>query len=804
MLGPVLALAVGLAASALPAAAVAGSPSATPTYGTNVALASHGAVATSSGQEVPGRLGPELAIDGISDSDDSRWSGEYADASWLQVAMAEPHLIDHVSIRWSTSCPLEYKLQVSDDGAVWTDVTPVLTPTECRTWESHDLSSLGQAHKYLRMQGVERRTTQGFAYGYSINEIEIWDGPEPPPPPIFPLTPRPASYVTAAGCTPFTVQPNARFLASGPGAEVLGQFAKQLRGATGYRLPVVSGPARPGDIHVTVDPRVDIAVPGASGESPAKYELVVSSHSVRILANQPQGAFYGIQSLRQLLPTWVEAASPVTNVSWEVPCVTVKDSPRFAYRGLMLDLARNFVSADQVKSFIDSMSQLKMNVLHLHLADDQGWRIQITNDGRAPGDDIDYSLLTSVSGATAIGTGGPQDVPGRAGYLTQAQYRDIVAYAASRFVTVVPEIDLPGHTNAILHAIPQLNTAGSVPQPPPGQSTVPADSSQRVGHTSLDTRAEVTYVFLAHVIHQLAALTPGTTLHVGGDEAASTAHADYVYFMNRVLRLVHDEGKRAMGWNQYTDADLHAADVVQYYNFSAAGTVDAVRQKGAKVVVSWYPNTYLDYPYSQGDFDTYYGWDPAARVAGVPESSIEGVEAPLWTENVRSDDEAEYQVYPRAVATAEVGWSAQDDRNVSDFSRRLAVLGGRFTLQHVNFFPSPRAPWAGEALALDRDISTDGASNQQRLGMVLAPGSTPADLSVLVDWGDGTPMTAAELTTDQAPDIVHGVGAYVVTGDHEYGHPGKYRARLVVAGLAEPLEAPFAVRVGDRRTMGDT
>ena len=344
----------------------------------------------------------------------------------------------------------------------------------------------------------------------------------------------------------------------------------------------------------------------------------MSSHSVRIVANQPQGAFYGVQSLRQLLPTWVESASPVTNVSWDVPCVTVKDSPRFASRGLMLDLARNFISADQVKSFIDSMSELKMNVLHLHLADDQGWRIQITNDGRTPGDDIDYTQLTSVSGSTAIEAGGPQNIPGSSGFLTQAEYRDIVAYAASHFVSVVPEVDLPGHTNAILHAIPQLNTPGAVPQPQPGQSTVPADTSQRVGHTSLDTHAEVTYVFLAHVIRQLAALTPGPTLHIGGDEASSTAHADYVYFMNRVVGLVHDEGKRAMGWNQYTDADLHAGDVVQYYNFSTAGTVDAVLQKGARVVVSWYPTTYLDYPYSQGDFDTYYSWDPAATSPECP------------------------------------------------------------------------------------------------------------------------------------------------------------------------------------------
>ncbi len=211
------------------------------------------------------------------------------------------------------------------------------------------------------------------------------------------------------------------------------------------------------------------------------------------------------------------------------------------------------------------------------------------------------------------------------------------------------------------------------------------------------------------------------------------------------------------------------------------------------MVVSWYPTTYLDYPYSQGDFDTFYSWDPAATVAGVPEASIEGVEAPLWTESVRSDDEAEYQVYPRAVATAEVGWSVQKERTLPDFSKRLALLGGRLTLQHVNFFPTPRAPWAGEAVARDQDISASGTSDQASLGTILAPGSSPADLTVRVDWGDGTPPTAAGLTTDQVPDVVHGVGAYTVSGSHKYRHPGKYRARLVVEGLAQPLDAAFTV-----------
>ena len=145
----------------------------------------------------------------------------------------------------------------------------------------------------------------------------------------------------------------------------------------------------------------------------------------------------------------------------------------------------------------------------MHLSDDQGWRIEITNDGRAPGDDIDYERLTQVSGATAIDEGGTDNLPGQTGFLTQAEYRQVVAYAAAHYITVIPEIDLPGHSSAILHSIPQLNTGRSVPQPPPGQDTIPANTTQQVGESSLDTHAAVTYTFLAHVFKQLALMTPG-------------------------------------------------------------------------------------------------------------------------------------------------------------------------------------------------------------------------------------------------------------------------------------------------------
>jgi hexosaminidase len=759
-------------------------------YGTNVALASKGGIATSSGQEVPDRLGPELAIDGISDSDVSRWSGEYADDSWFQVELPEPTDLHEVRIRWSNSCPVQYKLQVSDDGQNWVDATPVLRPQTCAAWEVQDLRHVEGEHTFVRMQGIERRVTQGFPYGYSINELEVWDGPQPPPEPVLALSPLPASLVKTDE-EPFVLRPDARIVATGPARPAAEELAEVLRPSTGYDVPIVAAGPLPGDVTIIVDQ--DHVIPGFEDNDEA-YALDVDVDGVTLTSATGTGAFYGVQTLRQLLPTFVEADHRVT-VPWTAPAVDIEDGPRFGYRGLMLDLVRSYISPEQVKEFIDSMSYVKMNVLHLHLADDQGWRIEITNDGRAEGDDIDYTRLTNISGQTAIEAGGPQNIPGTPGFLTQEQYTEIVEYAAEHEILVIPEIDGPAHSAAMLHAIPQLNTANSVPQPPPGEDTIPADSSYLVGHTSLDTRADVTYTFLEHVVDQLAELTPGPYIHVGGDEGHSTSHEDYVHFMDEVTQIVRDAGKRPMGWNEIAAAVLQPGDVVHYYNHDPAQTIAAANENGADVVVSWHPNTYLDYGYGHGDFDTYYNWEVMARFPGLSESSVLGVEAPLWTPNTRSDDETEYQVYPRLISTAEVGWTPGPQRDVGEFARRLAQIGGRLTLQDVNFYPSPRADWLVEVAGIDQKVTRDGATGERLVGVALAPGTQIGDLEISVDWGDGSLPTSGDVTVTHEPDIVHGVGAYLIKSEHTFARPGTYEGRVTVEHRNGTESAPIAVTV---------
>jgi hexosaminidase len=857
--------------------------------GRDVALAAAGAIAASSGREVPNKLGPELAIDGSWDNDSSRWSGEAADDGWFQVELAQPATIDHVAIEWSTSCPAQYKLQVSDDGATWTDATGVRSPA-CRSWDTAELS-LGQPYRYVRMQGIKR----SLSYGYSINEFQVWDGPAPPAPqvttgavtdltstsatlhgtvvpagadtgyqfewgsagsgpwgtgasPATPtdvgadpvshdvtttltglaagttylyrlatrtgdaptygteltfttppptpvavpndVTPTPASMTQPANAAPFALRPWTRIVARGAAAPIATTLARQLRRATGYPIPVVGGGPGQDAIAIVVDRHVTVS--GFAG-NPEAYTLDATASGIRIESPTAAGAFYGVQSLRQLFPAFVESNRP-THTTWTVPAVHIADGPRYGYRGVMLDLARNFLSVDEIERYLVQMAYLKLNVVHLHLSDDQGWRIQITNAGRAPGDTIDYNRLTAVSGATAIDEGGTDNLPGQTGFLTQKQYRQVIAYAAARYISVIPEIDLPGHSSSMLHAIPQLNTAHSVPQPPPGQDTIPADTSQRVGQSSLDTHAEVTYTFLQHVFSQLAAMTPGRYLDVGGDESYSTSGPDFDYFTTRVIALVHDLGKSTMGWNlSYANetSSLGNDDIVQFYNGSDAATATDARTKGTGVVVSYYPYTYLDYPYSASDVDQFYNWEPAATVPDVPTRAIRGVEDPLWTETLRSDAEAEYQTWPRAAATAEVAWSPKANQDYAQFSARLAQLGDRWTLQGTNFHASPRVPWTVAAAGTDQLVWRDDATLD--VGTVLAPGAAPNTVSVTIDWGDGTPPTPAELTPTRPADNTHVNGAYRVSGQHHYRHWGIYSARIHATAPNGSADAAFTV-----------
>ncbi|GGQ77821.1 beta-N-acetylhexosaminidase [Couchioplanes caeruleus subsp. azureus] len=459
-------------------------------------------------------------------------------------------------------------------------------------------------------------------------------------------------------------------ISAAPGArEVAAYLAGILRPATGFELPVGDGPGALG-----------LRLDRSLGEE--EYRLEIAGGGVALTAGAPAGLFHGVQTLRQLLPAEIFASTP-QDVAWTLPGGTIADRPRFAYRGAMLDVARHFFTVAEVKSYLDALAQFKINHLHLHLTDDQGWRIEIES----------WPKLTAISGGDGTGVDGAGP-----GFYTQDDYAEIVAYAASRFVVIVPEIDMPGHVNAAQVAYPELTADGVAP---------PQRTDVAVGYSSLVAGKEETYAFVDDVLREVAALTPGPWLHIGGDEAQATTAEDYRTFIQRVLPLVAKYGKSPVGWHEMAAVELPPSAVTQFWRIEATddGTARAAAG-GGKVIMSPADRTYLDMKYAHDsplgldwagllDVEKAYGWDPAERLPGVGEQALLGVEAPLWSETLRSLTDAQTMTFPRLPAIAEIGWSPRHRRDWESFRRRLAAYGPRWRFQGVAFHRSPEVPWAG-------------------------------------------------------------------------------------------------------------
>ncbi|WP_082598244.1 MULTISPECIES: beta-N-acetylhexosaminidase [unclassified Kitasatospora] len=485
------------------------------------------------------------------------------------------------------------------------------------------------------------------------------------------LVPAPVSSV-ANGAT-YTLASAAGIATdASPEAGAIGDYlAGVLRASTGFAVPVSAGAAGNGSIALQLS-----GAPGSVGDE--GYLLTTTATGVVVQANRPAGLFHGVQTLLQLLPPRVMSGT-VQPGPWTVPGGTVTDYPRFTHRGAMLDVARHFFTVAQVKRYIDQLALYKVNQLHLHLSDDQGWRIAINS----------WPNLAAYGGGTAVG-GGP------GGYYTQADYSAIVAYAASRYITLIPEIDLPGHTNAALASYAELNCSGVAP---------PRYTGTNVGFSSLCVPLEVTYTFIDQVIGELAALTPGQYIHIGGDEASSTTAADYATFIGWAQQIVAAHGKTVIGWHEVTHATPLPTTVAQYWGPTTSdAALAAAVAKGTKVLMSPANKTYLDMKYTRRtklgqtwagliDVDTAYGWNPGAYLAGVGESSVLGVEAPLWTETVVTSADIDYLTFPRLPAIAELGWSPWSTHNVTAFHQRLGAQGPRWKAMGIGYYRSTQVTW---------------------------------------------------------------------------------------------------------------
>lgn len=485
------------------------------------------------------------------------------------------------------------------------------------------------------------------------------------------IIPKPVEYTANSGA--FTLTDSAAIYADGVSSEEteeirkIGEYlAGKLRPSTGYPLSVrkEAGPDN-GSILLTT-------TGGDAGLGREGYQLDVTPENITLRAYTPEGLFRGVQTLRQLLPAQIESSSIIPGAAWSIACMSITDYPVYEWRGMMLDAARHFISVNNVKRTIDLIAEYKINRLHLHLSNDQGWRIEIKA----------RPLLTEIGGSTEVGGG-------KGGFYTQEEYAQIVDYARERYITVIPEIDMPGHCNAALASYGELNPDGVKKE---------LYTGTEVGFSSLMCRSEITYEFIEDVIRELAALTPGEYIHVGGDEASQTSPEDYNYFIGRVNEIVASHGKTAIGWGPYDSAEGTGSDeILQSWNGNASYAVD----KNMKVILSPSGKAYLDMKYYADsplglewagyiNTRTAYDWDPADYMKA---DLIIGVEGPLWSETIKTMEDIEYLAFPRILGLAEIGWTPTGNRSWGEYEQRLKAHGARMEYLGINYFKDPAVKW---------------------------------------------------------------------------------------------------------------
>lgn len=490
------------------------------------------------------------------------------------------------------------------------------------------------------------------------------------------IIPKPVSVEAAKGS--FSIGKNTAILIAGNSKEALlvgESLAEVLRKSTGYIIPVTSTEKTsvPGNILFRIDNSMMSQENGNEG-----YILEITKKQVTLTAKTPQGLFRGIQTIRQVLPPAVELQAR-QSASWTLPAGKIIDYPAYEYRGMMLDVARHFFQVKDVLRVIDYLAYYKMNSLHLHLSDDQGWRIEIKS----------WPNLTLHGGSTQVGGG-------KGGYYTQEEYKAIVKYASERYINIVPEIDMPGHTNAALASYAELNCSGKATD---------LYTGTEVGFSTFCTNKDITYKFIDDVIGELAAMTPGQYMHIGGDESHATKKEDYIPFVSKVEDIVTAHGKKVIGWDEIALTTLKNGAVAQHWA-SVPNAKLAIGQ-GSKILMSPATKAYVDMQYDKTtrlglhwaayiETDSAYMWDPATLIPGVKKDNIFGVEAALWTETITNIDDLEYMVFPRLPGIAEIGWTPAASRNWNEYKYRIARHGAYMNALSIDYYHSKLIPWPAD------------------------------------------------------------------------------------------------------------
>ncbi len=556
------------------------------------------------------------------------------------------------------------------------------------------------------------------------------------------IIPIPAEMTKQAGVFRLTENTVIYFSEETPAVKKIASFlAEKFQKVTGHTLATQLVPEdwSPGDgIFFTTD-----SADNKLGEE--GYQLTVTSDQLIARAPAAHGLFYACQTILQLLPSEIEAREIQENVDWAIPCVEIRDFPRYQWRGLHLDVGRHLMPVDFLKKYIENMAMHKLNTFHWHLTEDQGWRIEIKK----------YPKLTEVGAwrkETLIGHGGSakKEYDGKmyGGFYTQEEVREIVQYAQDRFITVVPEIEMPGHSTAAIAAYPELGVTGK---------PVAVVTSWGV-FPDIYNVDDKTFSFLEDVLTEVMALFPSEYIHIGGDEApkqqweASAKIQQQIrklglknekelqtYFITRIEQFLNANGRQIIGWDEILEGGLAPNAAVMSWRGEAGG-IEAAKSKH-KVVMTPGSHVYFDHyqadpefePLAIGGYTTLekvYTYEPTPPELTLAEAAyIMGAQANVWTEYIKTPEMVEYMVFPRLSALAEVLWSPVEKRNWEDFKTRLPKQLKRYEARDIHYSRSIFKPFF--------ELVTDTVATAQAVEL-----KTQWDGGILRYTTDGTEPTA--------------------------------------------------------------
>lgn len=552
------------------------------------------------------------------------------------------------------------------------------------------------------------------------------------------IIPNPMSLVQHDGY--FKLKKNTGIYASTPEAKTIADFfISRINQSTGFSL-AQKETGSSGDISLQIDTNLDVNEEG--------YTLDVTSDKITVKAKTPQGLFYGMQSFMQLLPAEIENSSPVSGIDWQIPAVAIKDEPRFGWRGMMLDPCRHFMTVDDVKRQLDVMALFKINTLHWHLTDDQGWRIEIKQ----------YPELTEIGSKRIEGEGFEYG-----GYYTQEEIKDVVKYASERFITVIPEIELPGHGMAAISAYPDLSCRGLQGTP---------RIIWGVEDIVFCAGKESTFEFLENVFKEVIELFPSDIIHIGGDECpkiewktcphcqkrireeklqAKDGHSAeerlQSYFVQRMEKVLAKYGKKIIGWDEILEGGLAPTASVMSWRGEEGG-IAAASMDHYVVMTPQNDGMYLDR--FEGDYkidpvtiggkatiETVYNYNPtpAALVEQGKEKYVLGVQCNTWSEYMYTNDLREYRIFPRILALAEIAWTPLDRKDYKDFERRIENACVRLDGHNINYYiPQPEQPYGSCNFVAFTDKATLDFTTSRPIKVVYTlDGSEPAPTSAIYE-----------------------------------------------------------------------